>query len=83
MSVILDTGAYRYEVGDDWAKSPPRWTSSAAGAAAGVDTQDRVCAFSRGRRAMIVMDRGVNVLRSKGQPLTPGLCSPRSRVKVR
>ena len=47
--VTLGTGAYRYEVVDQWAKLPPGREFNADVAAVGVDTQDRVYAFNRGQ----------------------------------
>jgi hypothetical protein len=49
MAVILGTGAYRYEVVDQWAKLPPGREFNADVAAVGVDAQDRVYAFNRGQ----------------------------------
>jgi hypothetical protein len=62
--VVLGTGAYRYEVDDRWAKLPPGREFNADVAAVGVDAQDRVYAFNRGRHPMVVFDREGNFLRS-------------------
>src|SRR5436190_2113713 len=67
MPIILGTGAYRYEVVDDWAKLPPGREFNADVAAVGVDTQDRVYAFNRGEHPMVVLDRDGNFLRSWGE----------------
>ena len=67
MAVILGTGAYRYEVVDDWAKLPPGREFNADVAAVGVDAQDRVYAFNRGQHPMVVFDRDGNFLRSWGE----------------
>jgi sugar lactone lactonase YvrE len=67
MPVILGTGAYRYEVVDTWAKLPPGQEFDADVAAVGVDAQDRVYAFNRGRHPMVVFDRDGNFLRSWGE----------------
>jgi hypothetical protein len=64
--VILGTGAYRYEVVDQWAKRPPGREFNADVAAVGVDKQDRVYAFNRGQHPMVVFDRDGNFLRSWG-----------------
>src|SRR5262245_48983740 len=64
MTVTLGTGAHRYEVVDDWAKLPPGREFNADVAAVGVDKQDRVYAFNRGRHPMVVFDRDGNFLRS-------------------
>src|SRR5205809_869359 len=73
MPVILGTGAYRYEVVDSWAKLPPGQEFNADVAAVGIDKQDRVYAFNRGKHPMVVLDRDGNLLRSWGEPGTdPG-----------
>ena len=69
MAEILGTGAYRYEVVNDWAKLPPGQEFNADVAAVGVDAQDRVYAFNRGRHPMVVLDRDGNYLRSWGEGL--------------
>jgi hypothetical protein len=69
MAVILGTGAYRYEVIDNWAKLPPGREFNADVAAVGVDAQDRVYAFNRGQHPMVVFDRDGNFLRSWGEGL--------------
>ena len=67
MAVILGSGAYRYEVVDNWAKLPPGREFNADVAAVGVDAQDRVYAFNRGAHPMVVFDRDGNFLRSWGE----------------
>src|SRR6266481_4594349 len=67
MPVMLGTGAYRYEVVDTWAKLPPGQEFDADVAAVGVDKQDRVYAFNRGKHPMVVFDRDSNFLRSWGE----------------
>jgi len=67
MAVILGTGAYRYEVVDNWAKLPPGREFNADVAAVGVDTQDQVYAFNRGAHPVCVFDRDGNFLRSWGE----------------
>src|SRR6266542_3552886 len=67
MPVILGAGAYRYEVDDTWAKLPSGQEFNADVAAVGVDAQDRVYAFNRGRHPMVVFDREGNFLRSWGE----------------
>src|SRR5437870_5139779 len=67
MAIILGTGAYRYEVVDNWAKLPPGREFNADVAAVGVDKQDRVYAFNRGQHPMVVFDRDGNFLRSWGE----------------
>src|SRR5216683_8155258 len=65
--IVLGAGAYRYEVHDAWAKLPPGREFNADVAAVGVDAQDRVYAFNRGRHPMAVFDRDGNFLRSWGE----------------
>ena len=67
MAIILGTGAYRYEVVDNWAKLPLGREFNADVAAVGVDKQDRVYAFNRGQHPMVVFDRDGNFLRSWGE----------------
>src|SRR6266850_2514053 len=67
MPVILGTGAYRYEVVDSWAKLPPGQEFNADVAAVGIDRQDRVYAFNRGKHPMVVLDRDGNFQRSWGE----------------
>ena len=67
MAVILGTGAYRYEVVDNWVKLPPGREFNADVAAVGVDTKDQVYAFNRGAHPVVVFDRDGNFLRSWGE----------------
>src|SRR5262249_15787802 len=69
MAITLGTGAYRYEVVDNWAKLPPGREFNADVAAVGVDKQDRVYAFNRGAHPMVVFDRDGNFLSSWGEGL--------------
>src|SRR3989442_7681856 len=71
MAVIVGTGAFRYEVVDNWAKLPTGQEFDADVAAVGVDQQDRVYAFNRGKHPMVVLDRDGNFLRSWGEGLFP------------
>jgi len=71
MAVMLGSGAHRYEVVDNWAKLPPGQEFNADVAAVGVDKQDRVYAFNRGKHPMVVLDRDGNFLRSWGEGLFP------------
>lgn len=68
--VTLGTGAYTYEVTEDWAKLPDGWHFKEV-AAVGVDTNDNVYAFNRGEHPMMVFDRDGNFLRSWGQGTFP------------
>ena len=67
MAVILGTDGYRYEVVDGWAKLPPGYEFNADVAAVGVDKNDNVYAFNRGKHPMCVFDRNGNFLRSWGE----------------
>jgi len=67
MAVMLGTGAHRYEVVSDWAKLPPGYAFNADVAAVGIDAQDRVYCFNRGKHPMVVLDRDGNFLRSWGE----------------
>ena len=67
MSVVLGTDRYRYEVSDNWAKLPPGMEFNADVAAVGVDKNDNVYAFNRGKHPMCVFDRRGNFLRSWGE----------------
>jgi DNA-binding beta-propeller fold protein YncE len=67
MAVILGSGAYRYEVVDNWAKLPPGREFNADVAAVGVDAKDQVYAFNRGAHPVCVFDRDGNFLRSWGE----------------
>ena len=58
MSVTLGTDGYRYEVIDNWAKLPPGMEFNADVAAVGVDKNDNVYAFNRGKHPMCVFDFG-------------------------
>jgi hypothetical protein len=63
--VILGEGAFRYRVNRDWARLPDGWTFHEV-AAVGVDQNDNVFVFNRGKNPMIVFDRHGNYLRSWG-----------------
>ncbi len=67
MAVVLGTEGYRYEVLDGWAKLPPGMEFNADVAAVGVDGNDNVYAFNRGKHPMCVFDRDGNLLRSWGE----------------
>ena len=67
MAVVLGTDGYRYEVQDNWAKLPPGMEFNADVAAVGVDKNDNVYAFNRGKHPMCVFDRDGNLLRTWGE----------------
>jgi streptogramin lyase len=71
MAVVLGTDGYRYEVNDGWAKLPPGMEFNADVAAVGVDRQDNVYAFNRGKHPMCVFDRDGNLLRTWGEGIYP------------
>src|SRR5580704_4845958 len=53
---VLEDGAHRYEVIEDWGTLPPGWSYGEV-AAVGVDSRDNVFVFARGEHPMIVFDR--------------------------
>ena len=67
MAVVLGTDGYRYEVQDNWAKLPAGMEFNADVAAVGVDQNDNVYAFNRGKHPMCVFDRDGNLLRTWGE----------------
>ena len=71
MAVVLGTDGYRYEVNDGWAKLPPGMEFNADVAAVGVDKNDNVYAFNRGKHPMCVFDRSGNLLRTWGEGIFP------------
>jgi DNA-binding beta-propeller fold protein YncE len=68
--VALGTGAYTYEVIENWAKLPAGWSFKEVGGV-GTDAQDNVYVFNRGAHPMMVFDRHGNFLRSWGEGLFP------------
>ena len=69
MGVTLGAGAYRYEVVDHWAKLPAGREFNADVAAVGVDRNDRVYAFNRGKHPMVVLERDGTFVGSWGEGL--------------
>ena len=64
-TAIVGSGAYTYEVHDDWAKLPAGWEMPAA--AVTVDSRDRVYCFNRTPdHPVVVFDRDGNYLSSWG-----------------
>jgi outer membrane protein assembly factor BamB len=70
MPTIVGSGAYTYEVVEDWAKLPPGWSFKEIGSV-GTDRNDNVYVFNRGEHPMIVLDREGNFLRSWGEGIFP------------
>jgi len=67
-STIVGSGAYTYEVHDDWAKLPDGWAMPAA--AVTVDSEDRVYCFNRSpEHPVVVFDRAGNYLSHWGAGL--------------
>ena len=57
----VGSGAYTYEVNEDWARLPDGWTMPAA--AVTVDSEDRVYCFNRSpEHPVVVFDREGNYL---------------------
>jgi hypothetical protein len=76
--VVLDSGAHRYRVVENWAKLPDGWEFRDVAAVA-VDSKDRVYVFNRGQHPVIVFDRDGNFMRVLG----PGPVQPRPRHRHR
>ena len=70
MTAIVGSGAWMYEVVEDWAKLPPGWSFKEIGAV-GTDRNDNVYVFNRGEHPMIVFDSAGNFLRSWGEGVFP------------
>ncbi|MDE0461050.1 MAG: hypothetical protein OXH93_01495, partial [Caldilineaceae bacterium] len=60
------TGAYQYEVVENWAKLPAGWQFGWVAAVA-CDSQDRVFVYSRSEHPLVVFDRDGNFLASWGE----------------
>ena len=67
MAAIVGSGAYTFEVIEDWARLPAGW--SAPMAAVAVDSKDRVYGFNRGEHPVIVFDKHGEYLNSWGAGL--------------
>src|SRR5262245_32856983 len=65
---IVGSGAFRYEIINDWAKLPEDWNLGEV-AGIGVDSRDNIHVFTRGNHPVIVFDRDGNVQRSWGHGL--------------
>ena len=66
MTTTLGSGAFRYQVNENWAKLPTGWSLRDVAAVA-VDHKDRVYVFNRGEHPMLVFDRDGNFLSSWGE----------------
>jgi DNA-binding beta-propeller fold protein YncE len=64
--VTVGTGRHVYEVVEDWARLPEGWSFQEV-SGVGVDTQDRVYVFSRGKHPITVFDREGSFLTSWGE----------------
>ena len=64
----MESGTFVYEVAEGWGDLPADWSFKEV-AGVGVDSQDRVYAFNRGKHPMIVFDRNGEFLRSWGEGL--------------
>ena len=67
MATIVGSGAYTYEVIEDWARLPAGWQAPMA--AIGIDSQDRIYGFNRGEHPVIVFDKNGEYLNSWGTGL--------------
>ena len=61
----VGTGAYTYELVDDWAQLPAGWTLGQTGIV--TDARDRVYLFNRSAHPLIVLDRDGAFLTSWGE----------------
>lgn len=66
MVTRLGSGAFTYEVVEDWARLPEGWSFHEV-ADVVVDSRDRVYVFNRGEHPMIVFDRGGELITSWGE----------------
>ena len=62
---IVGTGAYTYELVDDWAQLPAGWTLGQTGIV--TDARDRVYLFNRSAHPLIVLERDGTFLTSWGE----------------
>ena len=71
----VGTGAYTYELVEDWAQLPAGWTLGQTGIV--TDARDRVYLFNRSAHPLIVLDRDGAFLTSwgKGSYRRPTACS--------
>ena len=65
MATTVGSGRHTYEVNEDWAQVPEGWNAPMA--AVTVDSQDRVYAFNRGERGVIVFDKDGGYLHDWGE----------------
>src|ERR1700744_80627 len=68
MSNIVGSGAMTYRIVEGWGRLPDGWELYDV-AAVGVDSNDHLYVFHRGRHPVIVFDRDGNFLRSWGDDL--------------
>ncbi len=68
MGVIVGSGEFTYRVVEGWEKLPPGVVFGDV-AAIGIDKNDRVYAFNRGKHPMIVLDREGNFIKSWGEDI--------------
>src|SRR6202045_1564105 len=66
MAVRLGSGAYTFEVNENWAKGPDEIVLGDV-AAVGCDKRDNVYAFNRGDHPVAVFDKDGNLLRTWGE----------------
>ena len=76
MTVTLGSGAWTYDVEEDWAKVPDEIVLGDC-AAVGVDSRDNVYVFNRGAHPVAVFDNDGNLLRTWGDDIFAGAhCEP-------
>jgi hypothetical protein len=64
--VTVGSGVYTYQIVDGWAKLPEGWSFQEV-SGGGVDSQDRVYAFNRGKHPLMVFDRDGDFITSWGE----------------
>ena len=70
MNQYVGRNDFKFKVDENWAKLPDGWTFKEVGGV-GIDSQDRVYVFNRGKHPMIVFDKDGNFLKSWGEGLYP------------
>ena len=67
MVKVIDAGERQYELVEDWGQLPPGWVWGQVGAV-GVDSKDRVHAFTRTEHPYMIFDRSGKLDRAWGEP---------------
>ncbi len=64
--IVLGSGAFRYQVQDNWAKLPDGWSFGEVASVA-VDKRDRVYVFSRSEHPLTIFERDGTFIKSWGE----------------